>query len=340
MGLLLAEGLARLIPEPEAPTPPLLRGELTRPGEHHVRVGGADVTVHVNRDGFADREWGPKAGARVVVIGDSFVQAAQVPQEAGYGRVLDALLPDVEVLSMGVPGAGPATALGVLTQHALPRQPDVVLLGFLLGNDVMNSHPLLESKDDKPFYRLVDGALEPVTAEAFVPPPWSALVGRLWRARQTRKIEAEKLALGRGMPIDLRVYDPRCFGGQPDATCDAWADAWAVTDALLAEMARRCADAGVRFGVVLFPDAVVGSRAGREDAARRWPEAGGWDYTAAWGRAVAMASARAPTLDLLPAFQAADDGTLFIPGDGHWTAKGHRVAAEGTAGFVTGLRTE
>ena len=34
----------------------------------------------------------------------------------------------------------------------------------------------------------------------------------------------------------------------PDPT---WAEAWAVTDALIAEMARRCAEAGVDFAVLL-----------------------------------------------------------------------------------------
>ena len=53
----------------------------------------------------------------------------------------------------GVAGAGTATALGVLQTHALPRRPRLVLLGLLVGNDVLNNSPALDSKGDKPFYR-------------------------------------------------------------------------------------------------------------------------------------------------------------------------------------------
>lgn len=378
VGLVLAEGAVRVFaPQPlgVAEPPPLLRGELTAPGDHPVRTSEYDVVVHVNADGFVDREWGPRTEARVVVIGDSFVQAAQVPLAAGFGRVLDGALPEAEVLSMGVPGAGTATALGVLETYALPRSPDVVLLGFLVANDVLNNHPLLEGKDDKPFYALRDGELVPSDAASAAARSDTLIRSPLHAARwvgrtlATRRATKRKLELGGGVPVDLRVHDPGCAewgrpldltvlmpeDGEglnvrrevrsdgyvgPDPLCAAWDDAWAVTDALIAEMARRCDDAGVRFGVVLFPDAVVATRAGREDAARRWPEVARWDVERAWRRARETAERHAPTLDLLPAFQAADaagEGPLFYAQDGHWTPAGHALAAEASAPFVAGL---
>ena len=65
-----------------------------------------------------------------------------------------------------------------------------------------------------------------------------------------------------------------------------------------------------------------------------------WAPDAAWRRARAMAERHAPTLDLLPAFQAADaagEGPLFYAEDGHWTPAGHKLAAETAAPFVAGL---
>lgn len=299
-----------------ADPPPLLRGMLTDPGDHRVRTDEVDVTVHVNARGFVDREWGAKTGKRVVLIGDSFVQAAQVAPGEGVGAVLDEVLDGVEVLSMGVPGAGTATELGVLERYALPMEPDLVVLGFLVANDVLNNHPLLEGKDDKPFYALQGGELVPVDAVTLSAGPlWRVSHAWRWIARTgaVRRAAARKLALGQGMPIDLRVHDP--------AAGPVWEEAWAVTDALVARMASE-----TKLVVVLFPDRVQAT--GRSD----WPAAEGWDFARAQDRALAMAKAHAPVLDLLPTFRG--HGEDFLAKDGHWTASGHRRAAEAMASFV------
>lgn len=335
-------GVRTLAPQPDGAPLGLLRGPFTTPGDHPVRTEEYAVTVHVNRHGFVDREWADsKRGPRVVVVGDSFVQAAQVPLEAGYGRRLEAELGGLaEVESVGVPGAGQATELDLLAAVILPRDPDVVVLGFLVANDVLNNHPLLEQKDDKPFYRLRGGVLERVDAVGWDPPG-----GPLWRASATwrlvaraaaeRRVATQKLEAGRGVPLDLRVYDPTA-----DPT---WEEAWAVTDALLAEMARRCTAAGARLVVVLFPDAVSAGGAGREAAVTRWPALGGWDLEAPTRRAAALAARHATVVDLAPGFaahagpagvDAPPPSALHLPRDGHWTAEGHALAARLSAPAV------
>ena len=328
-------GVRAVLPQPlgAGDPPPLLRGMLTEPGDHRVRTAEYDVVAHVNGAGFVDREWGPKAGPRVVVIGDSFVQAAQVPLDEGYGRVL-AREAGVEVLSLGVPGAGTATALDVLEAYAFPLHPDLVLLGFLVANDVLNNDPLLDTKTDKPFYALRDGRLvrtDPVLASAPLPWLWERSdtfrwVARTWAAR--REAEARVAAGEGGVPVDLEVY---LAGG--DAR---WEEAWTVTDALVGAMADRCAAAGVGFGTVLFPDQVQATATGRARAEARWPSLRGWHPEAAQARALALAERHGPALDLLPALAAAP-GTLYFADDGHWTAEGHRVAATATAPWVRGL---
>lgn len=314
----------------------LLRGPLTTPGDHHVTTREYDATVHVNAHGFADPEW-PAAGAgrQVVVIGDSFVQAAQVDTGEGFGPRLEAELRatglDVDVLAMGVPGAGTATALGVLREYALPRKPDLVVLGFLVANDVLNNHPLLEGKTDKPFYTLDDhGALVPTDAGDRLGPGalWRLSAAWRWatRAWTTRAVAERKLALGQGVPLDLRVHDPACVtGGGLEPSCPTWDEAWRVTDALIAEMARACGD--VPFLVVLFPDRVQVERT------VAWPEARAWDFDAAQARAAAIAGKHAPVVDLLPGMRAAGR-ELYLIDDGHWTARGHAEAARIAAPFV------
>ncbi|MCB9745181.1 MAG: hypothetical protein H6740_21510 [Alphaproteobacteria bacterium] len=346
LSLLAVElGVRLLAPQPP-PAPadqPLLRGQLTTPGDHEVRTPEYAARVHVNAQGFVDREWRPKRRGvlRVVVIGDSFVQAAQVELEQGFGRQLERavsarLEQEVEVLSLGVPGAGTATELGLLERYAMDLQPDLVVLGFLVSNDVLNNHPLLEGKDDKPFYALRGGELVPVDAAGAASPGWAegALVqhSHAWRWLQrtlaTRRAVARKLELGGGVPLDLRVHDP-----SPDPV---WEEAWAVTEALIAAMRERCEADGVGFMVLLFPDRIQATEAGARDARAAWPAAAGWDFLAAQRRAAQVAERHADdVLDLTPALSAAQRGPpLYLAQDGHWTARGHQVAAEAAAPAV------
>lgn len=342
LGILLAlaalEGGVRVV-APQASGAPvgLLRGPFTTPGEHRVRGPGYDVVVRVNAAGFVDREWPaptPGGPARIVVLGDSFVQAAQVRPGEGFGPRLEAALEatgrPVDVLSMGVPGAGTGTALGVLREYALPRSPDLVVLGFLVANDVLNNHPLLEGKDDKPFYELRGGRLAPAAAEDVVAasPLWDLSAAWRWatRAWVTRRVAERKLALGQGMPIDLRVHDPACAreGGSAER-CRVWDEAWAVTDALVGALVAAAGEVPVV--VLLFPDRVQVERASD------WPGAAGWDFDAAQARAAALAGRHAPTLDLLPGMRAAGPD-LYLTEDGHWTARGHAAAAALAAPFL------
>ncbi len=322
--------------------PPLLRGQLTLPGEHRLRSDEYQVTVQVNREGFVDREWpaGDSGTTRIALIGDSFVQAAQVSPGRGIGRVLETELENlgagpVELFSMGVPGAGTATELGVLETYALPLDPDLVLLGFLVSNDVLNNHPLLDGKLDKPYFTLQDGRLLQLSEPGMA--PWNVAGGFLWnrshawrlawRSMSASWMARRKVALGKGIPMDLRVHDPA-----PDPT---WEEAWRITRALLERFVAECRGSGVMVGVLLFPDCNEVSEVCRREAWERWPASRGWDFNAARSRAASMMEDLAPVMDLQPALAAAaTEQALYFPRDGHWTEKGHRVAARAAAPFV------
>jgi len=354
LGLALAgaEGGTRLL-RPQTPALPetgLLRGAFTTPGAHPVRSEVFTGTVQVNAQGFVDGPWGPRqagtsqpGAARVVVIGDSFVQAAQVPLTAGFGRVLARELSEdgapVEVLSLGVPGAGTGTALLLARAWLAELQPDLVLYAMTTSNDVLNNHPELDPKPDKPFFARRGAALVQIDPQDAAVPLWAR--GALWRHSHllrwigrtfwTRAEVAARLERGGGLPIELRVHDP---SPSPD-----WEEAWALTGALIGALAEESADHGADFATLLFPDAVEATAAGRAEATARWPALAAWDTRAAARRAAALAEAHGPVLDLQPAIAAAEpEGSpLYLDKDGHWTEAGHRVAAEASAPFVQAL---
>ena len=321
----------------------LRRGRFSEPGKHEIRTAEFHVQVHVNTAGFVDREWGPRRPgvSRVLLVGDSFVQAAQVPLEQGLGRVLSTELTDlrgaeVEVLSMGVPGAGTATSLDLVRTEGIGLKPDVVVLGFLVSNDIMNNHPLLEGKTDKPFYMLQDGALVPTDREVHLSqgagsvPLWALSHTLRWGVRRwlSSKEAQRQIDAGDGVPIPLRVHDP-----QPGPH---WEESWQVTAAMVDALGKYCESRGIRLGILLIPDDAQSSTAGRDRMTARWPESAQWDLDAATRRAEGLAAQHAAVLDLQPALSGAGRGLYFVQ-DGHWTARGHGAAARAAAPWVSEL---
>ena len=321
----------------------LRRGPFVVPGQHALHTSEFEVQVHVNQDGFVDTEWSPRRAdvPRVLVVGDSFVQAAQVPLEDGLGRLLARGLTqaqgrEVEVLSMGVPGAGTATALDLIRGPGIALEPDVVVLGFLVSNDIMNNHPLLEGKADKPFYRLVDGQLVRTDRASALSsgvehlPLWAVSHAVRWMARRWW-VDAEvkrQLSIGEGLPISLRVHDPE--------QGPVWEEAWAVTDAMLAELSALCQSRGIRFGVMLIPDEVQVSPLARKRLQSQWPQSAGWRMDIATERVAVMAAQYAEVLDLQPGLER-EEGRLYFPEDGHWTPAGHAAAASTAVPWLSAM---
>ena len=109
------------------------------------------VTQPANTLGFLDREPpGPKAPAtfRVLVLGDSFVEARQVPIAKKMHVLLEGMLarrfPDrrFETMALGYSGAGTATELAYYETFGRAFQPDLVVLVFV-HNDFFDDSPLL-----------------------------------------------------------------------------------------------------------------------------------------------------------------------------------------------------
>ena len=133
-------------------------GLLQEPGQtKRLRNGlGAYVETRANSLGFLDREPPePKRAAQschIAIIGDSFVEASQVPIADKFQVRLESLaaqaLPRMNVTTsaFGVPGTGTVSQLPLWDEYARGLAPKVLVLVFV-PNDFPNNSKLLMSLD-------------------------------------------------------------------------------------------------------------------------------------------------------------------------------------------------
>lgn len=113
-----------------------------------------DYTFHLNSSGFKDLEFSTKKDKntfRIVSLGDSFSYGV-VPYEYNYLTVLEENLNQshqsdnsskkinkIEVYNMGIIGTGPKDYLSILVNESLAFKPNLIMVGFYLGNDFIDN---------------------------------------------------------------------------------------------------------------------------------------------------------------------------------------------------------
>ena len=105
--------------------------------------GAMDIDIRVNSMGFKDLEFGPKQEDRyrIIGLGDSFAYG-NVPYKHNYLTLVEDRLSahaSYEVLNMGIPGIGPRHYLSLFVREALDLDPDMVVLSFFIGNDILET---------------------------------------------------------------------------------------------------------------------------------------------------------------------------------------------------------
>lgn len=130
-----------------------------------------DVDVQINNRGLRSPEAidydKPADVYRIIVLGDSYAEALQVPLESSFSQQLAQQLGDAglrtEVINAGVSGWGTDQQLLWLREEGARYQPDLVVLAVYPGNDFMNNYMPLEYANfggvRKPFFEWQDGEL-------------------------------------------------------------------------------------------------------------------------------------------------------------------------------------
>lgn len=103
--------------------------------------GGEKIIYRVNSQGFRGNELlEPAAPKRIVVYGDSFIQAEFSSLENTFAyqlalKLKSQLGENIEVINAGIAGYGPDQILKKIQDEILMLQPDVVVLSIFAGND-------------------------------------------------------------------------------------------------------------------------------------------------------------------------------------------------------------
>ena len=312
-----------------------------------------EFTSHVrfNARGLREREVAvPKPAGlyRVMVLGDSFVEGAQVPEADTVARQLEGILAgaapgrQVEAINAGNAGFGTAQELLFLEHEGAAYGPNVVVLVYFVDNDLPDNgyRVARERKLDttrRPFF-VPDGnggielrpglAPSPDRFEALR--PWlRGLVTYntienflLWHEAR----EQEQAQIGKNRPTYL-----------PEPPKE-WEEAWWVTEQLLGRVQVAATSIGAELVLVAAPSFYQVDADAWEALIRNTSDYNRYRQDTPNRRLAEIAERQGLRyLDLLPAVREAQEAgaKLYFPADGHWTSAGHQFAARQIADYLT-----
>jgi hypothetical protein len=248
-----------------------------KPGVSGEWKGEGSSFVQVNSEGLRDREHTkakPPNTLRVAVLGDSFTEAIHVPVEQTFWSKLERKLgnceavkgrKNVEVINFGVQGYGTAQELIMLRKKVWDYNPDIVVLAFFIGNDVINNSPKLEYDLYRPFFAYdASGKLVPdmsfrnrapidrnERAVSFVDRMPSLIVNNSRILQVIKKVDLERKK--RELSEDFTALSTQNLKEPQNAD---WQEAWRVTEGLIVTMRNEVVQKNADFLVVTIGDPI------------------------------------------------------------------------------------
>jgi hypothetical protein len=278
---------------------------------------------------------------------------------------------DVEVINFGVSGYGTAQELITLRQKVWDYQPDIVLLAFLTFNDIMDNSRALKDTEEMPYFIYRDRQL--VLDESFRTSRTYLKLDSVWNrtgrwirdrvrifqaihhasfvyksfmeARRARQVmEAQNAEARKRQAQPAQAVEAEGTPQRPtlinhwvyyEPQTEAWAEAWRVTEGLIAQMSREVKERGAQFLVVVLDNDVqaLPNPKSRENFMR---SIGVTDLSYPNRRVEEFCQSQAiEVMDIAPAMQAyAERNNVYLHGfgkdigNGHWNSAGHAQAAE------------
>ena len=328
-----------------------------------VRPGEFDNIVQTNSLGFHDssHSW-PKRGKndfRIIVLGDSYIEGLQVPLQNTFARRLEDNLAEyygdetIEVISLGLSGRGPSQHYRILETFGKRLEPNLIVLAVTVSNDFRDSSPVLNPAPYKPIYEISeDGKVE---LTRFTTPEKLSIQSILQRSATAYAIVhlSNKFAAFNEFLIDLGLL-PRTVVPETETSLPAndeipvgnaiyvqnapepWATAKKITFRMVAEIIRLGEFLTAPTVVFTIPiDPLIELPTADLNYAR---ETNALDWSLPYRELKkVVAKEEAAYVDLIPRFrdrfQIAGERLRFER-DGHWTIRGHEIAAAEVANAI------
>jgi lysophospholipase L1-like esterase len=313
--------------------------------------------ISVDHQGFRGNK--SKNNADIVLLGDSFVEALQVPDGLTVAERLEALLGQ-SVMNAGVSGYATTHELLAWRERLARLKPKLLVLFVYLGNDISgNSCELSQTLPPC-------GKVGPNGVTFFQPaaPEEAAAVGvpssednasfdqksglQAWRQIARRNLALYALAhdfrvVLQGLTNEILGRVDSRWGLYKTSVPDAWRDAWRITEVALGQLRAETHAQGTRLVLVAIPEfaalAPDPKPLVRFGSGSAYPN----DFDASLPSRRLLEIAKRldiPALDLLPVITAYRD-RFALPSpyvsyrcDGHWNPLGHALAADAVANFL------
>ncbi len=311
------------------------------------RTAEFDTWVSINSHGYRGKDFNLQKGNkhRILAIGDSFTAGHGVNDNETYASRLDELLGnDVEVINGGyVSGYSPDTYYLYLKTSGFNLQPDIILAGLFIGNDI--DHPLI---GENIWVKVDNNGLPLKIINAYSTVENGYYVADIKRFQYTlpvlrnshlfqfimsraqllmpslRNTSPVNLLIKQNSEALLHVYYPE-YLARTQELLDG-------TEKLLLAMNTLAKKHGSILIPIMIPELIQIDHNAIPDFVSL-PD--GLDFDKPQ-RVLSkfFQENNIAFIDLLPVMREHADMRLYFPKDRHWTPEGHRLASEAIAGFL------
>jgi len=356
IGIGLAEIGLRIVgfSSPNFVMPDEYRGFSLRPNAEGWWRKEGEAYIRINSDGLRDRERikkKPPNTFRIAMLGDSMIEALQVPLEETACAIIENRLQGceglddlrIEVINFGVSGYGTVQQLFTLRHKVWDYSPDIVVLAFTTINDIRdNVRTLAHHSDLRPYFVYHNGQLVPdksfLQSPRFRQQRSSFRESLIWLKSHFRILELLndwRSALGvfrLGRDQDFIDTSNLVYREPNDPI---WSEAWRITEAMILLMRDEVRTRNAKFLLAtltndyqVHPDSKV-----RQEFATKISVK---DLSYPDQRLRALGEREGfPVVNLTSSFaDYAENNRVFLHGFdgqigfGHWNAEGNRLAAE------------
>lgn len=328
------------------------------------------VPIEYNSRGWRDTEHTlekPEGTFRILVLGDSFMEAYSVALDDAFHRQLESLInasraTQIEVINLGVGGYGTLQEYQVFMEEGRLYDPDLVLVAFYTTNDVRNNSMEIEAESTETFkvnsrpyllpggpddwevvtthYELAVQEYEEAIRQAQEEDTGFSIenlaIVRLIRQAQLRRDSQALTSADANLEQNLHFW----IGVDSCEPTVIYDEAWTITSRIFARLHQAVEDSGGQLVVFTVPglqevDQEFKARVEELDPDHIYclDSLPGNDRL----RDV-LSDLDVPMLDLVPTFREEENNKgvdLFRWTDQHWNEAGHALAAEQVYEFLS-----